>query len=61
MQGLADFADSLLGGAILLGLSLALGGAVFGVVVLAPWRRPVPPAHSLTVRSRPDKMPKVSA
>src|SRR5262245_42377445 len=34
MQGLADFADSLLGGAILVALSLALGRGAWGLVVL---------------------------
>src|SRR5262245_28069220 len=39
MQGFADFFDSLLGGAMLLGLSLAVGGIVWGLVVLRPGDR----------------------
>ena len=43
MQGFADFADSLLGGAILVALSLALGGVVWGLVVLRAPRGGVDP------------------
>src|SRR5262245_59054697 len=38
MQGFADFVDSLLGGAILVALSLAVGGVVWTLAVLRPWR-----------------------
>jgi putative copper resistance protein D len=48
MQGFADFADNLLRGGILLGLSLALGGVVWGLYVL---RAPdAPPAQAPLVR-----------
>ncbi len=36
MQGFADFVDSLLGGAILVALSIAVGGVVWGLAVLRP-------------------------
>lgn len=39
MQAFADFSDNLLGGIVLLALSLAVGGMVWGIVVLRPWRR----------------------
>jgi putative copper resistance protein D len=42
VQGFADFSDSLVGGALLVALSLALGSVVWGLVVLRAWRRPVP-------------------
>jgi putative copper resistance protein D len=38
MQGFADFVDSLLGGTILVALSLAVGGVAWGLVVLRPWQ-----------------------
>lgn len=40
MQGFADFAESLLGGATLLALSTTLGGVVWALAVLQAWRRP---------------------
>ena len=43
MQGFADFVDSLLGGAILVALSTAVGGVVWGLAVLRPGRRPLDP------------------
>jgi putative copper resistance protein D len=47
MQGLADFADSLLGGALLVALSLVLGGVVWGLLVLRAGR---PGADAAAVR-----------
>ncbi|MBM4266982.1 MAG: copper resistance protein [Deltaproteobacteria bacterium] len=44
MQAFADFSDNLLGGLILVGLSLTVGSIVFGAIVLQPWRRHVPTA-----------------
>jgi copper resistance protein D len=38
MQGFADFVDSLLGGTILVALSAAVGGVVWTLAVLRPWR-----------------------
>jgi putative copper resistance protein D len=43
MQGFADFVDSLLGGAILVALSTAVGGVVWGLTVLRPDRRALDP------------------
>ncbi len=43
MQGFVDFADSLLAGALLVALSLAVGGVVWGLGVLGAPRRPVDP------------------
>jgi putative copper resistance protein D len=37
MQGFADFADGLLGGMILVALSIAVGGVAWTVAVLRPW------------------------
>jgi len=37
MQGFADFADGLLGGTILVALSIAVGGVAWTVAVLRPW------------------------
>jgi putative copper resistance protein D len=37
MQGFADFADGLLGGAILVALSITVGGIAWTVAVLRPW------------------------
>jgi putative copper resistance protein D len=42
MQGFADFLDGLLGGTVLLALSLAVGGVVWVLAVVRPWRRDVP-------------------
>lgn len=43
MQGFADFVDSLLGGTILVALSIAVGGVVWGLAVLRPGRVVVEP------------------
>ena len=42
VQGFADFFDSLLGGAILVALSIALGGVAFALLVVPRRRRPRP-------------------
>lgn len=39
MQAFADFADNLLGGALLVALSLCLGSVAWGLVVVRPWQR----------------------
>ena len=41
---LADFLDTLLRGAVLAGVSLALGGLAWALGVLRPWQRRVPEA-----------------
>ena len=51
VQGFADFFDSLLGGAILVALSLALGGVAFALLVV-PRRTPAPRRRARAPRRR---------